>query len=296
MNDMSKQMGSLDDFVAKARSHNGHFHDAQLGSLDSMALSVRDSSSTIQGQLEGISQRVRQLQKDVSIHAKDLEQSTAPLNDDVRNPLSELRANIQRNAMKEYRPTGVTPQKRRYEYPTTLPRTDSHDDIRYRPRNSKQITTLSSDEETQLPCVPSSPVASPSSKAFVYSDAVEEVDIDPPPLSAITSSNTGLREVNVNVARPILLDAGDDALLPRQPEAPTPIHSTDLDETPHRDETEHPPLKRRRSTVNHIVISDSKLPQKKLSKRMASMMEGRENVPPPAIPGGRRFHGKHPSS
>ncbi|KAK5702300.1 Kinesin-related motor protein, partial [Elasticomyces elasticus] len=35
--DMDKQMGALDDFVVKARTQNGRFHEAHLGSLQGMA-------------------------------------------------------------------------------------------------------------------------------------------------------------------------------------------------------------------------------------------------------------------
>ncbi|KAJ5580301.1 uncharacterized protein N7459_006286 [Penicillium hispanicum] len=293
MNDMSTQMEALDDFVAKARSHNGRFHEVQLGSLDTMAANVRESRSAIQGHFDGLGERVGQLQEDVNIHTKDLEQSTAPLTDEVRQPLSELRANIQGNPMKEYKPTGVTPQKRRYDYPTTLPRTESHDGLRSSHRTSRQFTALPFDEEARLAPVPSSPVTSSPSKTFVYSDAAEEVDTHPPP-SAPTSSNTGLREVDINVARPVACDVDDDAMVGGKSDTPAPI-SMELDETPEKDEPEQPPLKRRRSASNHPNTVESKLPQKMLSKKMAGMLEGRENVPPSAIPGGRRLHRNRPT-
>lgn len=288
MDDMSKQMGALDDFVAKARSHNGRFHEAHLNSLDAIASNVRVSRSVVHEQLNGLGERVGQLQEDVSVHTEELQQSTAPLNDEVRQPLTELRANIQSHPMREYEPTGVTPQKRKYEYPADLPRTESHDGLRSRHRTSKQFSALPFNEEPLPPPLPSSPAASPS-KTFVYSDA-EEVGTHPASSSATNSSNTGLREVDVNVARPVACDVEDDSLPSGKPETPAVNSTMELDETPERDEPEQPPAKRRRSQSSHTV--ESKLPQKMLSKKMAGMMEGRENVPLSTATTGRRYYSR----
>ncbi|KAJ5175732.1 Kinesin-like protein bimC [Penicillium canariense] len=285
MSDMSKQMGALDDFVATARSHNGRFHNTQLASLDAMATNVRGSRTAVHEQLDGLHGRIGQLREDVNLHTNNLEQSTAPLYEEVRQPLSELRDNIQSHPMKEYVPTGVTPRKRKYEYPTDLPRTESHEGIRSRHRTSKQFTALPFNEEAQLAPTPSSSVSSPS-KGFVYSDAVEEVGTHAPS-SAIMTSNTGLREVDLNVAKQLACDSDDDTVPIGKLETLAPTLSIDLDETPEKDDSEQPLLKRRRSASNNSV--ETKLPQKMLSKKMAGMMEGRENVPPSAMSGGRRY-------
>lgn len=282
MDDMSKQMEALDDFVAEARSHNGRFHEAHLSSLDAIASNVRKSRSVINEQLDGVDDRVGQLQEDVDMRTEELQQSTAPLEGEVRQPLTELRANVQGHPMREYVPTGVTPQKRKYEYPTDLPRTESHDGLRSRHRTSKQFTALPFNEEP-LPPLPSSPAASPS-KTFIFSDAAEEVGTHSAPSSATNSSNTGLREIDVNVARPLAGDADDSSLPSCKPETPAAEPTVDLADTPEKEEAEQPAPKRRRSQSSHPV--ESKLPQKMLSKKMAGMMEGRENVPPH----GRRFY------
>ncbi|KAJ5895656.1 hypothetical protein N7495_007347 [Penicillium taxi] len=124
MIDVSKQMGALDDFVTKARSRNGLFHEAQLKNLGSIGANVRESRAVIRQQLDGTHQRIGELQENVDVHMQDLEQSAVPLLQEVRDPLMELRASLQRHPMKEYTPTGDTPQKRRYEYPASLPRTE----------------------------------------------------------------------------------------------------------------------------------------------------------------------------
>ncbi|KAJ5109495.1 hypothetical protein N7456_006170 [Penicillium angulare] len=297
MSDMSKQMEALDDFVAKARTHNGRFHEAQLGNLDSMAMNVRDSRAVVQEQLDGFDSRIGQLEQDADMHTAELKQSTAPLERDVCLPLKDLRDKIQSHPIKEYSPTGVTPKKRKYEYPTSLPRTESHEGLRSRHRTSKQFTALpfNEEEDTQTGAVPSSPATSPS-KNFVYSDPVEPIETQPSSAPA-TYINTGLREVDLNVAKPVSPEIADDSALASKSETPVLNGAADLESTPERDESEQPPTKRRRSgskNTNNTV--ETKLPQKMLSKRMAGMMEGRENVPLSGIPGGRRYNRDRPSN
>ncbi|KAJ5180923.1 hypothetical protein N7492_004133 [Penicillium capsulatum] len=291
MSDMSKQMEALDDFVAKARGQNGHFHEAHLASLDAIAANVRESRATINRHLVGFGGRVDQLRGDVDEQAESLGQ-VASLQADVCQPLSELRSSIEGNPMKEYVATGVTPQKRPYDYPSTLPRTEPHDGLRSRHRTSKRFTALPFNEETRPPPMPSSPVASPS-KSYVYSDAAEEVGTQPPP-SASKPSNTGLREVNANVGRPASFDAGDDAQLIGKPETPAQPVAAELEDTPEKDDQDLPPPKRHRSvSSNHTT--ESKLPQKMLSKKMPGVMEGRENFFPPTA-AGSRFYRNRPSN
>lgn len=290
MSDMSTQMEALDDFVAKARSHNGRFHEAQLGSLDAMASNVRESRSAVDDQLNSFNESVEQLQEHMDVHAEDLQQSAAPLQEEVRLPLTELRENVTNHPMAEYLPTGETPQKRRYDYPSTLPRTEPHDGLRTRHRTSKQFTALPFNGEIQPPTT-SSPGSSPSKRSYVYSDAADEVGTQPPPPPLSAPSNTGLREVDINVARQVGYDEEVD--VSGKSETPAQIASVDLDETPEKDDSE-PPLKKRRSNSNSTNTVENKLPHKMLSKKMAGMMEGRENVPPSGIAGRRTYrNGSH---
>lgn len=287
MSDMSTQMEALDDFVAKARSQNGRFHESHLGSLNTMANTVRESRSNVYGQLNTFTGHVEQLQEDVDMLTKNLEQTTAPLHAEVRQPLLEMRSNIQSRPLKEYVRTGITPQKRRYEYPSEMPQTEAHDGLRTRHRTSKQFTALPFSEGGQPDSpAPTSPHASPSKK-FVYNDTPEEVGHSLPSFAA-PPSNTGLREVDLNVARPVVSD-GEDVLPPIKPETPALATSLDLDETPEKEEPE-PSRKRRRS--NSTNNPGTKLPKTMLSKRMAGMKEGRENMPPSAIAGSRRFRNR----
>lgn len=293
MSDMGTQMEALDDFVAKARSQNGRFHEAQMGSLDVMANNVRESRSAVDEQLNSLNDSVQTFQEDMNVHTGDLHQSAIPLQEEVRQPLTELRENVINHPMQEYLPTGATPQKRHYDYPSELPRTESHDGLRSRHRTSKQFTALPFDGDAQPTSITSSPVSSPAKRSYVYSDAAEEVGHQPHPPSLSASSNTGLREVDLNVAKQ--LGPEEETQTSANPETPAQVASGDLDETPEKDDSE-PPLKKRRSnsTTTTHPVAESKLPHKMLSKRMAGMMEGRENVPPSGIAGRRNYrNGTH---
>jgi kinesin family protein 11 len=61
--------------------------------------------------------------------AKTLRESLEPLDESLRQPLAALREDIQSTKMREYEPTGDTPEKKRYEYPTDLPRTAGHETL-----------------------------------------------------------------------------------------------------------------------------------------------------------------------
>lgn len=271
MKDMGRQMEALDDFVAKARSQNGRYHEAHLGNLNNMATGVRESYSAMHGQLHGLDGRVVQLQKDATQQEDILHGSTAPLSEGVRQPLSELRANVQGRPVQEYKPTGATPKKRKYEYPSALPQTEKHDALVSRLRNSKELTALPFSGE-QLSPLDRSPTASPS-KQFVYNDA-DEVGTEPS-ASTNTASNTGLREVDANVVAGQL--ACDDTTA--QTSLTTPLKS--------EEDGEQPPLKRHCSTSAAI---ERKVP--KAPTRRTGRLDGRENIPPSAGAVGRRLRGR----
>lgn len=288
MKDMDKQMGALDDFVAKARSQNGQFHDAHLDSLKGMATNVRQSYSITREHLGGYGERINQLQNDTSQHKTDLLESTVPLSNEVRKPLSELRSNIQARPLKEYAPTGITPLKRRYEYPSTLPQTEAHEMILSRLRNSKQLKALPFGGEDNISPLKSSSLKTSPAKGFVYNDADAELDVSAEdevgatepsaPTTSGTLSNTGLREVDANVvARPPAPDE-DEPISSSSPiiEAPEPSAKVRTDEDHGADvDGDARPSKRHCSTA---AFAESKLPHK--GRKTAGVVQGRENVPP----------------
>ncbi|GIK04279.1 kinesin motor protein cin8 [Aspergillus viridinutans] len=293
MKDMSRQMGALDDFVAKARAQNGQYCDAHMTSLQSMASNAQQSYAAYEGHLAGSRDRITCLQEDANRQMDSLQELTLPLSDEVQKPLSELRTNIRERPLQEYIPTGVTPQKRRYEYPTTLPRTEAHDALVKRMRTSKELEVLpfsNAEPSASVSPLNSSARGTPL-KGFVYHDVEDEVGAQQPPSTTATPSNTGLREVDANiVAKQLACDTDDDSTATQSKTsiAANGRVSLSTDNPSEIEETDVPPAKRHCSSSG---VTDNKLPQKMLTKKMAGMMEGRENVP---LPGsrGRRLRGQ----
>ncbi|KAL6233323.1 kinesin-like protein bimC [Aspergillus navahoensis] len=283
VDDMGRQMEALDDFVAKARSQNGRYRDAHLATLDTIVTDVRDSYSTIEERAESLTGRMHQFQQEATRHHATLEESIAPLSDEVRKPLTDLSSSIQNRSLEEYVATGVTPKKRKYDYPSVLPRTESHEVLKSRLRTTKEMEVLPFNGDDQL----SAPVSSPGgslSKGFVYNDAEDEVGTHVPSMTNVNPSNTGLREVDANIAaRPHVYNTDEKHTDQDGSQAVSPDSATEADGM------DAPPSKRRRS--NSAAV-ETKLPNKMLARRMAGMMEGRENVPPPGISSGRRLRGR----
>ncbi|RHZ53732.1 putative kinesin family protein (BimC) [Aspergillus thermomutatus] len=296
MKDMSRQMGALDDFVAKARTQNGHYCDAHMASLRSMASNAQQSYAAFEEHLAGSRDRITGLQEDANQQKDSLQELTLPLFEEVQKPLSDLCTNIRKRPLEEYIPTGVTPQKRRYEYPTTLPRTEAHDALVKRMRTSKELEVLPFGNAEEPTATASSPDNSPREtplKGFVYHDVEDEVEAQQPPSTTATPSNTGLREVDANVvAKHLACDTDDSTATQSKPSVAANARvSLSTGNPAEIEEADNPPAKRHCSSFG---VTDTKLPQKMLTKKMAGMMEGRENVPLPGTSRGRRLR-SHPS-
>ncbi|OJJ51758.1 hypothetical protein ASPZODRAFT_55698 [Penicilliopsis zonata CBS 506.65] len=277
MEDMATQMAALDDFVAEARSQNGRYCEAHMNHLDTMAATVRRSYSTFDNRFQDLNGRVGQMKEEVLSHTHDAQSLIDPLSDEVRQPLSNLRDYIQSRPLQEYVVTGETPRKTNYQYSTSLPRTEQHDSLRSRMRNSKQLNNLPFSGEDQLSPVDNAPVSLSPAKTFVYNDVRGEAGN----VSHPTDITSPLREVDVNIAKQLASDAGSTT--------PTRKLSMDKEVTSEKDDVDQRPAKRHCPST---ATADSKLPQKAVTRRMASMLEGRENVPLSTPSGGRRLRNR----
>ena len=267
MSNMSKQMEALDDFVTKARSRNGVYHEAHLNSLGSLSTNVRQSYMNFNDQMGHYGGRIDKLRNEFTTQSDAALESVAPLTSEVRRPLSQLGTNIRKRPLQDYMATGKTPQKTSYEYPTTLPQTEPHESLIARMKNAEELSTLPFSGVDQLsPMKKSHYVPSPS-KTYVYNDSEDEVGKLPPANTTVTSSNTGLREIDTNVAvGPIVSNIVTDASVTFLP----PGASRE------KDGHEKPPLKRHCSST---AMAESKLPHKPVMRHQGGLMEGRENIP-----------------
>ena len=120
-------MRDLDDFVTRARSHNAEHLARQTSSTEQFSETVATTFGDMATYSEEALDRIRVLGEEVESGAEQLRADLAPLDENLSQPLAVLRDDIQSTVLKEYEPTGETPQKLTYQYPTELPHTASHD-------------------------------------------------------------------------------------------------------------------------------------------------------------------------
>ena len=249
MKDIAIQMQALDDFVTRARKQNERHHSTHVDSLEGLASTVRQSYTSIGDHFVSTYDRVQHIGEDISTQSTTLQESLSPLSSKIQQPLADLRSDITGAPLKEYTPTGETPRKTQYQYPTILPRTEPHDKLLGK----------------RIPAPPSSPRRSPS-KSIIYTDA-PSTNGGLPPSSTSPSKEanpTSLREVSLNVNASLTRNHSDSS-------APTLLATGKTG--PENVGMAPPPLKRQATT-------ESKLPTKFGGGRMPGVvkLEGRENL------------------
>lgn len=126
LKDLDVQMRDLDDFVTHARSHNSRHHAQHADSLQQLSSTVETSFGSISAHSKATYERVKHLGDEMEAGTIKLHKHLEPIEEDLRQPLATLREDISSTILREYEPTGDTPAKMRYQYPTELPRTASH--------------------------------------------------------------------------------------------------------------------------------------------------------------------------
>ncbi|KAI5859567.1 kinesin-domain-containing protein [Durotheca rogersii] len=129
MRDLDEQMTSLDDFVTRAHSQNTLHHNRTSSSMQSLSSTVEGSYANIADHFRATYSRVQDLGSEMDADITDAQTCLEPLPTTLCQPLSDLREDIRGTILQEYLPTGETPQKRNYEYPTELPQTEAHETL-----------------------------------------------------------------------------------------------------------------------------------------------------------------------
>lgn len=202
--DLDVQMQDLDDFVSRAKSHNASHHERRTESVQNLNTTVEQSFSNISGHFKETFDRVQNLGEDVDADTSNLKNALEPLDEDICQPLAGLREDVQSTELREYEPTGETPEKVRYDYPTDLPRTSAHDELLAELRDSP---TPRKPSAIVLPDINLTPVRSPTRLTSPGSHQSES-----------------LREVNPNLTTgPLLFDPSASVLaLPPAPSSDKP--------------------------------------------------------------------------
>ncbi|KAI9682000.1 MAG: kinesin motor protein cin8 [Caeruleum heppii] len=246
MRDISLQMQALDDFVSRARSQNGHHHDTHAQSLEALAGGVKDAYASFGGHFDSSHESIQGLRNDMSGMVSAMDETIAPLELALSQPLSHLRCSLTDASLDEDVATGDTPQKTQYEYPRLLPRTED-------PETLLRGLKRPADECVEVADgAPSKPTSS------VFADADDEVALVRPveedrPARALF----GLKEMDVNVSAGYLSGSDSTSSIAAGPDMP-------------------PPAKKQH-------LTDSRLPQKLGVKASMIKLEGRENSVMPAF-------------
>ncbi|EMD89991.1 hypothetical protein COCHEDRAFT_1106217 [Bipolaris maydis C5] len=164
---LDTQLQSLDDIVSRIREQNNAHHAAHTTSLAALSSTVGASYSSIGEHLASSFDRVQSLESEMSAHTAGLKETLPSLSaeSDIRAPLHELREAVANQNLIEYNPTGETPQRVSYNIPSTLPRTEAHENIISRLRNRP----TSSDSNVRSP-----------SKQPIFNDATNSLSLASP--------------------------------------------------------------------------------------------------------------------
>lgn len=254
MKDLEVQMTDLDDFVTRARSENAEHHSRHTASMAKLSDTVGTSFSNISSHYEDTFSRVQTLGSEMESNVGRLQDDLRPIDNNLCQPLSKLRQDIATTNLKEYKPTGETPEKVQYQYPTKLPRTASHNTL---------IAGLHGSAIAQTPSRPIATPARPTPAPRVFNDLddVEQVTTPSRPTSSDSTTqnplSSSLREVNANLTTGSLMfdpSASVMSVLPPMDENTVPI----------------------------VKKPTSRIPHKGANKKMR--LEGVENLPPNEVP------------
>lgn len=129
MQDVDVQMRALDEFVTRARSQNEAHYTQFVSNLSGLTETVRSCYAHLETEVFTLKDEAESFGAEVAAETTALKDILSPLAAATIAPLSELRRAIEAAPLKEYAPTGATPRKREYDYPRTLPRTLSREEL-----------------------------------------------------------------------------------------------------------------------------------------------------------------------
>lgn len=119
--DMATQMQALDDFVVRARNHNGEHHEQRNTALANMSGELHDRFDSIKSRLDLSSSETFNI--GIKAHLDEIASTFADVHDQAREPLHQIQEGLAGAHMADYVATGETPQRKAWSYPKELPRT-----------------------------------------------------------------------------------------------------------------------------------------------------------------------------
>ncbi len=126
MKDLDVQMRDLDDFVGRARSQNTKSLAEHARSMAKLSSTTDTSFASISNHFQKAVDRAQEFGNEMDEGVAKLRGELEPLSSDLCQPLGDLRHDVAATKLHEYEPTGHTPDKTQYQYPTDLPKTEAH--------------------------------------------------------------------------------------------------------------------------------------------------------------------------
>ncbi|CRK25122.1 hypothetical protein BN1708_014144 [Verticillium longisporum] len=268
LENLDVQMKALDDFVTHARDENASHHEKHAESVQKLSETVGQSFEEIASHCATTFDRVQDLGSKLESRTEEARQGLAPIGEDICQPLAALRDEISTTVIQEYQPTGDTPMKMHYHFPTDLPKTKAHEKllndlhgVSASPIKSSTIPTVFADDDdepdlaassprqTRASTMPSIAETAPTNHTFPFSMSLREV-------------NPNLTQTNLTTAGSMLFDPAAGAAAMKEAAAAADGGDAATGLLPFKYSTSRQQSKIGRKTV-------------------AGPLEGRENVPLP---------------
>ncbi|KAA8894875.1 P-loop containing nucleoside triphosphate hydrolase protein [Sphaerosporella brunnea] len=126
--DVGVQLQDLDQSVANVRSLNEKYHNLSVESINKIVDSGHEFINKFTSLIEEVRGEVSSLEQFSEIASKGLEDFET-FSSSTQERLSQLREKLESEHLKECLPTGQTPRKRKYSFPTSLPSTGPAEEV-----------------------------------------------------------------------------------------------------------------------------------------------------------------------
>jgi kinesin family member 11 len=196
-------MAAWDEFVTRARSQNDESHEEHKAGLLQLQLQVVQNQNDLTSVLEERQAAIKNFQDEEARNVADYFEQLGDFDRHIRSDLDALVEDVNEAMPKEYVPTGETPQKRNWSYPSELPATVAHESIIARRRGLPDPTLESTARTPGRSPKKGSPRKSPNKtlgspvKTKVYADTKTEKvlikDLN------LTEPLKSLKEVDINI-------------------------------------------------------------------------------------------------
>ncbi|KAI5858375.1 P-loop containing nucleoside triphosphate hydrolase protein [Tricharina praecox] len=143
--DVGVQLQDLDQAVANAHSMNDKYHGISMESINKIVDGGRQFVDKFSSLIDTLRNEMGSFEEASELAAQSIA-AVESFSSNAQERLSQLRIKVESAPLKECLPTGHTPRKRKYTFPTILPSTGSAEDVLNRSRGGVVRTVLEEKE------------------------------------------------------------------------------------------------------------------------------------------------------